>query len=68
MVPDLVVQLGEVGERGTRAKQCVVAAVIRGEDFVVPRGDTRIEAGDRVIFVGPASAVKAARDVIHLKR
>jgi Trk K+ transport system NAD-binding subunit len=49
-------------------KQCVVAAVIRGKDFVVPRGDTSIEAGDRVIFVGPAAAIKAARDVIQLKK
>ena len=38
-------------------KQCVVAAVIRGKEFVVPRGDTTIEVEDRVIFVGPASAI-----------
>ena len=49
-------------------KQCVVAAVIRGKEFVVPRGDTTIEVEDRVIFVGPASAIKAARDVIQLKK
>jgi len=49
-------------------RQCVVAAVIRGREFVVPRGDTRLEVNDRVIFVGPASAVKAARDVIQVKR
>jgi len=49
-------------------KQCVVAAVIRGKDFVVPRGDTSIESGDRVIFVGPAAAIKAARDVIQQKK
>lgn len=48
-------------------KQCVVAAVIRGKDFVVPRGDTKIEVGDRVIFVGPAPAIKAARDVLQQK-
>ena len=49
-------------------KQCVVAAVIRGKEFVVPRGDTKIEVADRVIVVGPASAVKAARDLIQQKR
>ncbi len=49
-------------------KQCVVAAVIRGDEFVVPRGDTRIEIGDRVVFVGPTAAVKAARDVAEAKR
>ena len=49
-------------------KQCVVAAVIRGKEFVVPRGDASIEVGDRVIFVGPAPAIKAARDVIQVKK
>jgi Trk K+ transport system NAD-binding subunit len=48
--------------------QCVVAAVIRRKEFVVPRGDTRLEVDDRVIFVGPASAVKAARDVIQVTK
>jgi len=33
-------------------KQCMVAAVIWGREFVVPRRDTMIEVGDRVIFVG----------------
>jgi amino acid transporter/Trk K+ transport system NAD-binding subunit len=49
-------------------KQCVVAAVIRGKEFVVPRGDTSIEVDDRVIFVGPTSAIKDARAVIQLKK
>lgn len=44
-------------------KECVVAAVIRGKKFVVPRGDTTIEVGDHVIFVGPASAIKNAQDL-----
>ena len=43
--------------------QCVVAALVRDESFVVPRGDTRIEAGDHVIFVGPDDAIKAAHDM-----
>ena len=41
---------------------CVVAAVIRGKQFVVPRGDTTIEVADEVVFVGPAGAVKNAND------
>jgi amino acid transporter/Trk K+ transport system NAD-binding subunit len=49
-------------------KQCVVAAVIRGDDFVVPRGDTRIEVADRVIFIGPTDVVKLARDAVQLKK
>jgi amino acid transporter len=44
-------------------EQCVVAAVIRGEDFVVPRGQTEILAGDHVVFVGPSDAVKAAHEI-----
>jgi amino acid transporter/Trk K+ transport system NAD-binding subunit len=42
---------------------CVVTAVIRGEQFVVPRGDTEILVGDNVVFVGPTSAIKPARDI-----
>jgi len=42
--------------------ESVVAAVIRNHEFVVPRGDTQFEAGDHVVFVGPASAVQEARD------
>lgn len=49
-------------------QQCVVAAVIRGKEFVVPRGDTRIEVGDRVIFVGPHSVVKTARDLVQQRQ
>ncbi len=42
--------------------ECVVAAIIRGKDFAVPRGDTEIHAGDHVVFVGPAAAIKGAQD------
>ncbi len=48
--------------------ECVVAAVIRGKKFVVPRGDTTIETGDEVVFVGPASHVKLAQDLFVLPR
>lgn len=44
-------------------QECVVAAIIRGDDFVVPRGDTIINAKDRVIFVGPTSSIKKAQDI-----
>jgi Trk K+ transport system NAD-binding subunit len=49
-------------------KECVVAAVLRQKNFVVPRGDTKIEEGDHVIFVGPPSAVKRAHDMFMLKK
>ena len=42
---------------------CVVAAVIRGDEFVVLRGDTEIRVGDHVVFVGPAKAVKEAHEL-----
>lgn len=42
--------------------ECVVAAVVRGKQFVVPRGDTVIHPGDHVVFVGPTGAVKKAHD------
>lgn len=48
--------------------ECVVAAVIRGKKFVVPRGDTTIETGDEVVFVGPASDVKLAQDLFVIPR
>jgi amino acid transporter/Trk K+ transport system NAD-binding subunit len=43
--------------------ECVVAAVIRKGQFVVPRGHTEIRGGDHVVFVGPPSAVKDAHAV-----
>ena len=48
-------------------RDCVVAAVVRGKNFVVPRGDTKIEVGDHVVFVGPTSAIKKAQDMVMLK-
>lgn len=49
-------------------KECVVAAVLREERFVVPRGDTVIQAGDTVVFAGPTSATKDARELFLRKR
>ncbi len=43
--------------------QCVVAAVLRDGQFVVPRGETEICAGDEVVFVGPKEAVQTAHDM-----
>jgi Trk K+ transport system NAD-binding subunit len=41
-------------------EQCVVAAVLRDGQFVVPRGETEIRAGDEVVFVGPQDAIQTA--------
>jgi amino acid transporter/Trk K+ transport system NAD-binding subunit len=43
--------------------QCVVAALIRDEVFVVPRGNTVVQSGDHVIFVGPNDAVQQAHKI-----
>jgi amino acid transporter/Trk K+ transport system NAD-binding subunit len=43
--------------------QCVVAAIIREDTFVVPRGETEICAGDEVVFVGPSDAIQTAHDI-----
>ena len=44
-------------------EECVIAAVIRGNEFVVPRGNTQIKEGDRVIFVGPGEAIRRAQKI-----
>ena len=49
-------------------KGSLIAAIIRDNQFVVPRGVTRIEVDDRVIFIGPASAIKKAFDIFMLKK
>ncbi len=49
-------------------KGCLIAAIMRNKQFVVPRGVTRIEVDDRVIFIGPASAIKKAYDIFMLKK
>lgn len=41
-------------------EQCVVAAVLREETFVVPRGETEIRAGDEVVFIGPQEDIQTA--------
>ena len=49
-------------------KGCLIAAIIRDNQFVVPRGYTNIAVDDRVIFIGPASAIKKAFDIFMLKK
>jgi Trk K+ transport system NAD-binding subunit len=44
-------------------EKCLIAAIIRNNTFVVPRGKTRISAGDRVVFIGPATIIKRAHDM-----
>jgi Trk K+ transport system NAD-binding subunit len=41
--------------RDLHSQTWVVAAVLRGEELIVPHGDTTLEVGDRVTVVGAAS-------------
>ena len=47
-------------------EECLIAAIIRDNKFVVPRGKTKIEADDRIIFIGPAANIKQACDNFSL--
>ena len=49
-------------------KGCLIAAIMRDNNFVVPRGLTSIQVDDRVIFIGPDSALKKAHDIFVLKK
>jgi amino acid transporter/K+/H+ antiporter YhaU regulatory subunit KhtT len=49
-------------------KGSLIAAIMRNNQFVVPRGVTRIQVDDRVIFIGPASAIKKAYDIFMLNK
>lgn len=44
-------------------EQCVVAAVIRDQEFVVPRGETVVKGDDHIVFVGPVDSVQSVHGV-----
>lgn len=44
-------------------EQCVVAAIIRNDRFVVPRGKTVVQKNDHVVVVGPGDAIQEAYKV-----
>jgi Trk K+ transport system NAD-binding subunit len=48
-------------------EECVVAAVIREQEFLVPRGKTVIESGDHVVLVGSAEAIRDANVILVRK-
>jgi len=43
--------------------QCVVAAIIRDDKFVVPRGNTIILKNDHVVVVGPSDSIQDAHKI-----
>ena len=41
-----------------------VAAIIRGDQVVIPRGDETIQAGDRIVVIGSPQAAQAWSELI----
>ena len=62
-VPKNAKVVGQVIQDIDIPDQCVVAALIRDDDFVVPRGQTEILEGDHVVFVGPSKAIQTAHNI-----
>ena len=46
------------GDRGVRDDNAIIGGIIRGNDYFIAVGDTRIEAYDRVAVFALPSAVK----------
>ena len=67
-VPENGQVVGRVIQNIDIPDQCVVAAVIRNDKFVVPRGQTEIRSGDHVVFVGPSDAIQAAHKIFSAKK
>ena len=67
VVPEGAAVAGKTIREIVIPEECVVAAVIRDRQFVVPRGSTRVDIGDYVVFVGPMSAIRAARQTFLRK-
>lgn len=47
--------------RDVRPRNCIVVGVVRNDDVLIPNGDTHIQAGDRVLLLGPAKQTDAIR-------
>ncbi|MDZ7658715.1 amino acid permease [Fodinibius sp.] len=62
-VPKNAKVVGQIIQDIDIPEQCVIAALIRDDDFVVPRGQTEIREGDHVVFVGPNKAIQTAHDI-----
>ena len=45
-----------------------VAAIIRGDQMIIPRGDASIEVGDRVIVIGSPRAARAWSEILSREK
>ncbi|SEW01483.1 Trk system potassium transporter TrkA [Natrinema salifodinae] len=50
---------GETVSEADRYESLTFAAILRGDDIIVPRGDTVIRAGDDVVVIGSEESVRA---------
>lgn len=50
--------------REVRPQRCVVAAVVRDEDILIPNGDTVIEAGDKIYLAGRTGNFAEIRSLV----
>lgn len=47
--------------------ECVLAAIIRGDQLVIPRGTTTLEAGDEVLAITTVAAERTLDDILTPK-
>ena len=45
----------------------MVGAIVRGEEVIIPRGDTVIKPKDRVVIFAAASAVKSVEKLFAVR-
>ena len=57
--------LGTPLRRTPMPRDSKIAAVIRGEDTILPGGDDEIEIGDRIVVIGSPDAVKAWSELLR---
>jgi len=62
-VPEKAKVVGQIIEDINIPTECVVAALIRDQKFVVPRGKTEIQADDHVVFVGTNEAIQQVNEL-----
>jgi Trk K+ transport system NAD-binding subunit len=68
VIPSRAVVAGKQIHELDIPEECLIAAIIRDNTFVVPRGDTRIEVDDRLVFIGPAAVIRKAADLMTVTK
>ncbi|MBI5788891.1 MAG: TrkA family potassium uptake protein [Candidatus Schekmanbacteria bacterium] len=55
--------VGKLVREVTLPEDCVLVSILRGEDVILPKGDTRLEIGDDVIAL---TNIEHERELLHL--